>query len=104
MRGDIQLEKGVCNLQHEDVGVIVLMADQDSLAGSAHAMSFIVLFQSPQAREHRGILLWLVLFRTKGVIAERVEAYGRRLICVEGLGNDGPVCLVLLLDDLTEVR
>lgn len=96
MRGNIQLEKGVCNLQHEDVWMIVFMADQDSLAGSAHAMFLVVLFQSLQACEHRGILLWLVLFRTEGVIAERVQADSRGLVCVERPWNDRSVCLVLL--------
>ena len=84
--------------------MIVFMADQDSLAGSTHAMILVVLFQSLQACEHRGILLWLMLFGTKGVVAERVKADGRRLVCVERLGNGGPICLVLLLDDFTEVR
>ena len=84
--------------------MIVFMADQDSLAGSTHAMFLVVLFQSLQTREHRGILLWLVLFGPEGVVAERVEADGRRLVCVKRLGNSRPVCLVLLLDDFTEVR
>ena len=104
MRADIQLEKGICNLQHEDVWVIMFVADEDSLAGSTHAMFFKVLFQSLQAREHRGILLRLMLFGTERVVAQRVEANGRRLICVKRLGNDGPIRLILLLDDFTEVR
>ena len=45
-RDDIQLEKCVRNLQHQNVWVVVLVADQDTLAGSAHAMSHVVLFQS----------------------------------------------------------
>lgn len=34
----LQLEEGVCNLQHEDVRVVVLVADQDAFACAAHAM------------------------------------------------------------------
>ena len=49
MRVRIQFEKRVRNLQHQNVWVVVLMADQDALAGSAHAMIDVVLFQSLQA-------------------------------------------------------
>ena len=84
--------------------MVVLMADQDSLACSTHAIFLVVLFQSLQACEHRRILLWLVLFGPKGVVAERIEADGRRLVCVKRLGNVRPVCLVLLSDDFSEVR
>ena len=59
------------------------MADQNALAGSAHAMSHIMLFQSLQACEHRRILFGLVLFGAEGVIAQRKEADGGRLICVK---------------------
>lgn len=59
------------------------MADQDALAGSAHAMVHIMLFQSLQACEHRRIFFGLVLFGTESVIAERIEADGGRLVCVE---------------------
>jgi len=41
---DIQLEEGVCDLQHEDVRVVVLVADQDAFAGPSHAMLRVVLF------------------------------------------------------------
>ena len=71
MRGDIQLEKGVRNLQHQNMWMVVLVADQDTLAGSAHAMLYVVFFQSLETCEHRGVLLWLMLFGTKGVIAKR---------------------------------
>lgn len=42
----MQLKKGVRNLQHQNVWMVVLVADQDALAGSAHAMLYVVLFQS----------------------------------------------------------
>lgn len=69
----------------------MLMADEDALARSAHAMAVVVLFQPLQAREHRGVFFRLVLFGAKGVIAKREEADGRRLVGVERLGQDGPV-------------
>ena len=49
LRDDIQLEKGVRNLQHENVWVVVFMTDQDALAGPAHAMFLVMFFQSLQA-------------------------------------------------------
>ena len=33
-----QLEEGVGDLQHQDVGMVVFVADEDAFAGSAHAM------------------------------------------------------------------
>lgn len=59
------------------------MADQDALAGSAHAMVHIMLFQSLQACEHRWIFFGLVLFGTESVVAKWKEADGGRLVCVE---------------------
>ena len=88
--GNVQLEKRVRNLQHQNVRVVVFVADQDTLAGSAHAMFHVVLFQSLQACKHRRILFWLVLFSTEGVVAKREEADGGRLVCIEWLWNDGP--------------
>jgi hypothetical protein len=49
--GNAQLEEGVCDLQHKDVRVVVLMADQDGLARPSHAMLVVVLFESLQARK-----------------------------------------------------
>ena len=42
----VQLEESVCNLQHEDVRVVVLMADEDAFACSSHSILFIMLFKS----------------------------------------------------------
>lgn len=84
--GDIQLKKRVRNLQHQDMWVIVLMADEDALAGSTHAMLIVVLFQSLQASEHRGVFFRLVLFGAEGVVAKREETDGGRLVCVECFG------------------
>jgi len=41
----IQLEEGIRDLQHEDVRVVVLVADQHALAKPAHAMLLVVLLQ-----------------------------------------------------------
>ena len=49
---DVQLEERVGDLQHQDVRVIMLVADKDSLAGPPHAMFDIVFFQSFQASKH----------------------------------------------------
>ena len=81
--GDAQLEERVCDLQHQNVWMVVLVADQDTLAGTAHAMFFVVFFQSLQTCQHRRVFFRLLLFGTKGVIAEREEADGRRLVRVE---------------------
>lgn len=89
-------------MQHENVRVVVFVTDQDAFAGSAHAMLLVVLFQPLQACEHGRILLWLVLFSPKGVVAERIEADGGRLVCVEWLRNGGPMCEVLKLENFAE--
>lgn len=100
--GELQFEKCVRNLQHQNVWMVVLVADKDSLAGSTHAMFVIVLFQPLQACEHGGVLFRLVLFRAEGVVAEREEADGRRLVCVECFGEDGPVRFTSLSETLAE--
>ena len=38
----VQLEEGICDLQHQDVWVIVLMTDENALTSAAHAMMFVV--------------------------------------------------------------
>jgi hypothetical protein len=71
------------------VWVVVLVADQDALTCPAHAMFLIVLFESLQAREYGGVFFWLAIFGTERVVAQRVEAYGLGLFCIEVLGEDG---------------
>lgn len=82
--------------------VVVLVTDQNALACSTHAMLVVVLFQPLQTREHRGVFFRLVLFGAEGVIAEREEADGERLVCVEWFGDDGPVHSTSLLETLVE--
>ena len=96
--GDAQLEERVCDLQHQNVWMVVLVAHQDTLASAAHAMFFVVFLQSLQTRQHRRILFRLLFFGTKGVIAEREEADGRRLVRVKSFGEGGPVFFTSLLE------
>lgn len=69
-----ELEEGVCDLQHEDVRVVVLMADEDALAGAAHAVLGVVLLEALEAGDDGRVLLGLGLLDAEGVVGERVEA------------------------------
>lgn len=68
-----ELEEGVGYLEHEDVRVVVLVADQDAFAGAAHSMRRVMLLKSLQAGEHTGVLLGLGFLDTEGVVRERVQ-------------------------------
>lgn len=87
----LQLEEGVCDLQHEDVRVVVLVADQHTLARPSHTMFLVVFLKALQAREHRGVFFGLRIFGAEGVVAERVQAYRLGLVAVEVFGEDGAV-------------
>lgn len=41
----VQLKKRIRNLQHQDMGVVVFMANEDAFAGATHAMLLIVFFE-----------------------------------------------------------
>lgn len=41
-----ELKERVCNLQHQDVRVIVFVTDKDAFTGSAHSMELIVFFEA----------------------------------------------------------
>ena len=43
---NVQLKEGICNLQHEDMGVIMLVANQNAFAGPSHAMFCVVFFKA----------------------------------------------------------
>lgn len=45
----LQLEKRVRNLQHEDMGVAVVVHDKDALYGPPHPKVFIVVLQALEA-------------------------------------------------------
>lgn len=42
----LQLEEGIGDLQHQDMRMVVFMADENGFAGSSHAMFLVVFFQS----------------------------------------------------------
>ena len=69
VRGGLQLEESICDLQHQDVWVVMLMAHQHALARPPHAMLLVVFLEALQARQHRGVFLGLVFFRAEGVVA-----------------------------------
>lgn len=63
-----QLEKCIRNLQHQDMWVVVLVAHQDALARTAHAMGVVVLLEATKASNDTWILLRLSLFDAKCVV------------------------------------
>jgi hypothetical protein len=65
---DIQFEERVCNLQHQNMRMVVLVTDEDPLTGPPHPMLLIVLFQSSKTGQHRRIFLGLCFFGAKCVI------------------------------------
>ena len=83
----LQLEESIGDLQHQDMRMIVFMADQNPFASPPHPMLLVVLLQPLQPREHGGVFLRLVFFRAECVIAERKEANRLRLVCGEGFGE-----------------
>jgi hypothetical protein len=64
MKIHAQLEKGVGNLQHEDVRVAMVMNYKDALDRPAHAKVLIVVLEALETRRNRGIFFRLSFFRT----------------------------------------
>ena len=87
---NVQLEEGICNLQHQNVRMVVLMADQHALARAPHAVLRVVFLQPLQPRKHRRIFFRLAIFGAECVVAEGVEADRLRLVRVEVFGECGP--------------
>lgn len=73
------------------MGVVVLVADQDALTSSSHAVFLIVLLESLQPRKYRGIFLWLAILRPERVVAEWVQSNRLRLVRVEVFGERGAI-------------
>lgn len=67
----------------------MLVADENAFAGAAHAVDFVVFFQTFEACEDGGVFFWLGLFGAEGVVGEGEEADGFGLIAIEGCGEDG---------------
>lgn len=45
---NLQFKECIGNLQHQHMGMVVLVAHQDSLASASHSMQTIVFFESLQ--------------------------------------------------------
>lgn len=67
--------------------MVVFVANEDSFAGSAHTVLFIVLFEAFEAREDGGVFFWLGFFGAEGVVGEGVEPNGFGLVAVERFGE-----------------
>lgn len=65
--------------------VIMLMANQYTLACPSHAMLLVVLFQPFQPCDNRRIFFWLCFFGAKGIVRKRVEANRLWLVRVKVL-------------------
>lgn len=78
-----QFEECVCNLQHQDVRMAMLVAYQNSLTGSAHAVLLIMFLQPLETGKHGRVLLRLVLFGAKGVVRQRVQTNSFWLVAGE---------------------
>ncbi len=65
------------------MGVIVLVADQDTLARPAHSMGSVMLFQSLQSGQNRWIFLRLRLFNAESIVRQRIKPDRLGLVCVE---------------------
>ena len=75
MKGNVQLEERVGDLQHENVWMSMVVHDQDSLYCATHSKVFIIIFQTLQTRGNRGIFFRLSLLRA----AEKTFTFARRL-------------------------
>lgn len=42
---NVQLEEGVCDLEHEDMRVVMLVADQDAFTRPSQTMFLVMFFQ-----------------------------------------------------------
>ena len=65
----------------------MFVTDEDSFAGSAHAVLVIVFFEALEACEDGGVFFWLRFFGAEGVIGEGEEADCFGLVAVEGFGE-----------------
>ena len=92
-RKHIQFEEGIRDLQHEDVRVVVLVADEDALAGPSHSVLVIVLLEPLQSCEDRWVFFWLRLLGAERVVAQRIKAYSLGLVRIEVQGLDRTIRL-----------
>lgn len=74
--------------------MVVLVADEDALAGAPHAVDIVMLFEALETREDGGVFFWLRLLGAECVIGEGEESDCLGLVAVEGFGKNGWVgCL-----------
>lgn len=71
--------------------MIMLVANENTLARPPHAILLVVFLKSFQSRKYRWILFGLILLSTERVIAERKQANGFRLVRREELWENRPV-------------
>lgn len=69
--------------------VVVLMADEDTFDGAAHAVERVVVLQARQAGVDGWVFFWLWCFGCKVIVGERVEAQRLWLVGIEGERLDG---------------
>ena len=62
----VQFEKGVGDLQHEDVRVAVVVDDKNTLDGATHAKVFIVVLEALETCRDGWIFFWLCLLGACG--------------------------------------
>jgi len=73
---NVQLEKRVRNLEHQDMWVTMIMHNEDSFDGTTHTKILIVVLKALQSRRHGRILLRLRFFCAR----------------VYDLGSEGSAC------------
>ena len=83
---DSQFEESIGDLQHQDVRMVVLVADEDAFARPSHAMLLVVFLQTFQTGKHRRVFFRLRLLGAESVVAEREQADRFWLIVGEGFG------------------
>jgi hypothetical protein len=57
-----QFEKCIGDLQHEDMGMAVVVYNKDSFYGTAHSKVFIIVLQPLKAGRYGRVFLWLCFF------------------------------------------
>jgi len=78
-----QLEEGVGDLQHQDVGMVMFVTNKNAFASSSHSMSDIVLFEALKACQDRGVFFRLSFLGAEGIVREGIEADCIGLVAVE---------------------
>lgn len=69
--------------------MVVLVADEDALAGPPHAMFHVVLLQALQPSHHGRVLLRLGLLYAERIVGQGVDADCLGLVGLEGEGFNG---------------